>query len=188
VPASSRLAACALAASRSACHHRVRLPRGRRHVLRTRLIACSGGPTDAPHRIGRSPGVIDRCRVSTSDISGNIRRIRHLARPTVAAGDRRATRRLPRAAMVHRRPRRGQGARASLLDAGHPCSSNRFSTDPRCRCSASSTARPWCRCCQRRTSNGSVTGTPGPTQEEWVPTHRCDGYPKRWYRRLSTMS
>ena len=59
------------------------------------------------------------------------------------------------------------------------CCWSRSSTAPRCRCSASSTARPWCRCCPRRTSSASATATPGPTPVAWAPTRRCRGCPTR---------
>ena len=58
----------------------------------------------------------------------------------------------------------------------------------RCRCSASSTARPWCRCCPRRTSSGSATATPDPTPVGWAPTRRCRGCPPRSPPRSSTTS
>ena len=57
------------------------------------------------------------------------------------------------------------------------CCWSRSWTVPRCRCSASSTARPWCRCCPRRTSSASATATPDPTPAAWAPTRRCRGCP-----------
>ena len=58
----------------------------------------------------------------------------------------------------------------------------------RCRCSASSTARRWCRCCPRRTSSGSATTTPGPTPAAWAPTRRCPGRRRGWSTRSSRAS
>ena len=69
----------------------------------------------------------------------------------------------------------GQPARR----AGIRCCSSRSSTVPRCRCSVSSTARPWCHCCPRRTSSGSATATPDPTPAAWAPTRRWPGCPTR---------
>ena len=62
---------------------------------------------------------------------------------------------------------------------GTRCCWSRSWTDPRYRCSASSTVRRWCRCCPRRTSNVSETTTPAPTPAGWVPTRRCPGCPRR---------
>ena len=58
---------------------------------------------------------------------------------------------------------------------GTRCCWSPSSTAPRCRCSASSTARPWCRCWRRRTSSASATATPAPTPAAWAPTRRCRG-------------
>ena len=70
-----------------------------------------------------------------------------------------------------RRQGRGGHARTAVSHARTPpdcsrpgtrCCWSPSSTARRCRCSAWSTARPWCLCCRRRISSVSATATAGP--------------------------
>ena len=68
------------------------------------------------------------------------------------------------------------------------CCWSPFSTAPRCRCSALSTAQPWCRCCRRRTSSASATATPDPIPAAWALMRRCRGFPTTSTARSSARS